>query len=309
MKHVASLAAALIVASASAAHAGSAWTAAKGAVPKDTAVLVGIDLVQVQKSSLFQMAMPMVLGKAPELKDALSTIKSACKMDPMQVVQNVVIATDADQEHGAIFFGVNGLDTAKMVSCMEAVAKEKGKKDAKVLAKQDGAITELSVQGDSGMSTVYVSWIGKDVFVLPLQFDSKADLKTWTSGAKGLGKSKVARGAGKVNTAAAAWAVSGMPKDLDDTTKMKSGYASVTMKGGKLGVDIRLQLASAAAAKALAEKTQKDLANATAQTSIDPSIKAILATAKVAAVGDEIAMSGTVPENDVFSLVGELMNN
>jgi hypothetical protein len=305
---LASVAAACVVLSASAAHAGSAWTAAKGAVPKDTAVLVGIDVVQVQKSSLFQMAMPMVLGKAPELKDALSTIKSACKLDPMQVVQNVVIATDANQEHGVIFFGVSGLDTPKMVSCMEAVAKEKGKKDAKVVAKQDGAITELSVQGDSGFKTVYVSWIGKDVFALPLQLDSKADLKTWTTGAKALGKSKVARGAAKVNTGAAAWAVSGMPKDLDDNTKMKSGYASVTLKAGKLGADVHLQLESAAAAKALADKTQKELTEAAAQTSIDPAIKAVLTTTKVAATGDEVAVNASIAETDVFTLVGALMS-
>ena len=57
----------------------------------------------------------------------------------------------------------------------------------------------FSVQGDTGFKTVYVSWIGKDVFALPLQFDSKADLKTWTTG-KALAKSKVAKGAGKVNT-------------------------------------------------------------------------------------------------------------
>ena len=307
MKQIVSLTAACLVATVSAAQAGTAWSAAKGVVPKDTAVLVGFDVVQVSKSSLFQMAMPMMMSKSPDLKDALSTIKSACKLDPMQVVQNVVIATDANQEHGAIFFGVNGLDTPKMVSCMEAVAKEKGKKDAKVVAKQDGAITELSVQGDTGFKTVYVSWIGKDVFALPLSFDSKADLKTWTTG-KALGKSKVARGAGKVNTGAAAWAVSGMPKDLDDTTKMKSGYASVTLKSGTLGADVHLQLESAAAAKALADKTQKELTSAATQPNVDATLKGVLTSTKVASTGDEVAVSASVAENDVFSLVGALMS-
>lgn len=306
MKYVASLAAAALIASVSAAHAGSAWTAARGAVPKDTAVLVGFDLAQISKSSLFQMAMPMMLGQAPELKDALSTIKSACKLDPLQVVKNVVIATDANQEHGAIFFGISGLDTPKMVSCMEAVAKEKGKKDAKVLAKPDGAITELSVENDASFKTVYISWIGKDVFALPLQFDSKADLKAWTTG-KALGKSKVARGAGKVNTGAAAWAVSGMPKDLDDTTKMKSGYASVTMKAGTLGADVHIQLASPAAAKALADKTQKELTDA-ASSQTDATVKGVLTSTKVAATGDEVAVSASVAENDLFALVGALMS-
>ena len=307
MKHVTSLAAVCLLGAVSIAEAGSAWTAAKGVVPKETAVVVGLDLAQLSKSSLFQMGMPMLLGKSPELKDALSTIKSACKMDPMQVVQNVVIAADADQEHGVIFFGVKDLDTAKMVACMEAVAKDKGKANAKVVAKQDGAITELSVQGDTGFKTVYVSWIGKDVFALPLQFDSKADLKAWTTG-KALGKSAVARGAGKVNTGAAAWAVSGMPKDLDDTTKMKMGYGSVTLKAGTLGADLHVQLDSAAAAKATAEKTQKELSAAASQPGVDPTIKTVLTATKVTAVGDEVAVNGSIAESDVFTLAGALMS-
>lgn len=305
MKQIASLAAACLVAvSAAPAHAGTAWTAAKGVVPKNTAVLLGFDVAQVSKSSLFQMAMPMLMNQSPDLKDALSTIKSACKMDPMQVVKNVVVAADADQEHGVIFFGVSGLDTPKMVACMEAVAKEKGKADAKVVSKQDGAITELSVQNDTGFKTVYVSWLGKDVFALPLKLDSKDDLKAWTTG-KALGKSKVARGAGKVNTSAAAWAVSGMPKDLDDTTKMKSGYASVTMKAGTLGADVHIQLESPAAAKALADKTQKELA--AAQANADATLKGVLDSTKVAASGDEVAVSAAVAEKDLFSLIGALM--
>lgn len=308
MKQIASVAAAGLLLSLGTAEAGSAWSAAKGAVPKDTAVLVGFDVAQVSRSSLFQMAMPMMLAKSPELKDALSTIKSACKLDPMQVVKTVVIATDADQEHGAIFFGVSGLDTPKMAACMEAVAKEKGKADAKVVATQDGTITELAVQGDSGFTTVYVSWIGKDVFVLPLQFDSKADLRTWTTGARGLGKSKVARGAGKVNTGAAAWAVSGVPKDLDDATKMKSGYASVTMKAKTLGADIHIQLESPAAAKALADKTQKELAAAAGQPDLDATLKGVLASTKVAAAGDELAVTSSVAEADVFTVIGALMS-
>lgn len=142
--------------------------------------------------------------------------------------------------------------------------------------------------------------------MLPLQFDSKADLKTWTT--RGLARSKVARGAGKVNTNAAAWAVSGVPKDLDDATKMKSGYASVTMKGGKLGANVHLQLDSAAAAKALADKTQKELNEAAAQASMDAAIKAVLTTTKVAATGDVVAVSASIAESDVLTLVGALMS-
>jgi hypothetical protein len=112
---------------------------------------------------------------------------------------------------------------------------------------------------------------------------------------------------GKVNTSAAAWAVSGMPKDLDDKTKMKMGYGSVTLSGGKLGADLKVQLSSADAAKAAAEKAQKELTALAAGDGLDASLKAVLTAVTVNAVGDELQIKGSMPESDVLQLVGALM--
>lgn len=283
------------------AEAGPAWTAAKANLPKETAVLVGLDLAQLQKSSLFSFGFPMMLSQQPELKEALELVKSTCKLDPMKIVKDVVIGADENQKHGAIYISVDGLDQAKLVSCLDAVAAAKGKKDAKVAVKTDGKITELTV-GDKSM---FLTWIGTNVIVVPHEFTSKADLQAWT-GAKTLAKSKVARGMGKVNTSAAVWAVSGMPKDLDDKTKMKMGYGSVTLSGGKLGADLKVQLSSAESAKAAAAKAQKEL-TALASGDLDASLKAVLTAVTVNAVGDELQIKGSMAESDVLQLVGALM--
>ena len=303
MASLRTLAAVALVSSISlAAEAGPAWTAAKANLPKDTAVLVGLDLAQLQKSSLFSLGFPMMLSQQPELKEGLELVKSTCKLDPMKVVKDVVIGADDNQKHGAIYIAVDGLDQAKLVTCIEAIAAAKGKKDAKVAVKTDGKIIEVGV----GDKATFLTWIGSNVIVVPIEVSSKADLQAWT-GAKGLAKSKVARGMGKVNTAAAAWAVSGMPKDLDDKTKMKMGYGSVTLSGGNLGGDFHVQLASADAAKAAAAKAQQELTTLAGSDGLDANLKAVLTAVTVKAAGDELQIKGSMPESDVLQLVGALM--
>jgi hypothetical protein len=303
MASLGSLAAVALVSTISlTAEAGPAWTAAKANLPKETSVLVGLDLAQLQKSSLFSFGFPMMLSQQPDLKEGLELVKSTCKLDPMKIVKDVVIGADDNQKHGAIFLSVDGLDQAKLVACLEAVAAAKGKKDVKVAVKTDGKITEIAV----GDKSVFLSWIGTNVIALPIEVSSKADLQAWT-GAKALAKSKVAKGMGKVNTSAAAWAVSGMPKDLDDKTKMKMGYGSVTLSGGKLGADFHVQLASAESAKAAAEKAQKELTGLASSNGLDPSLKAVLLAVTVVAAGDELQIKGAMPESDVLQLVGALM--
>src|SRR4051812_46117478 len=203
-----------------AARAGSndAWTAAKANLPKDTMVLLGLDLAQLQKSSLWSLGFPLILSQQPDIKAALDTVKASCQLDPLKIITGLVIGTDANQQHGAIYISVTGLDQAKLTSCFQVVAK------GKPTIKTEGKITELS----SGDKTLYLSWIGTNVLVLPFELGNKADLGTWTAGAKALTKSKVARSMGKVNTSAAVWAVSAVPKDLDDNQKMKGGYGAIT---------------------------------------------------------------------------------
>jgi len=295
--------AALLVAIPLRAHAGdkAAWTAAKANLPKDTTVLVGLDLTQLTKSSLFTMAFPFILGQQPDAKEGLELVKKHCNLDPLKVVSSVVVGTDDAQKHGALFISLNGVDQPKIVSCMEAVAKAKGN-DTKVGVTTDGKITELAV----GDKKIYLTWIGTNVIVLPLDFASKADLAAWTG--KGLAKSKVAKGMGKVNTGTAMWAVSAVPKDIDDKTKMKMGYGSIAMANATISADLHVQLGSAADAKAAAERSQKDLATMAQNPSLDPKLQKLLGGVSVASAADEVQVKGAIPESEVFGLIMALKN-
>ncbi len=280
---------------------GAAWTAAKSNLPKDTTVLVGLDLVQLTKSSLFTMAFPLMLSQQPEIKDGLDLIKTSCNLDPLKVVQGVVFGTDDTQKHGAIYIAVDGLDQPKIVSCLEAIAKAKGK-DTKVAVKTEGKISELTL----GDKTIYLSWIGTNVLVLPLEITNRADLAAW-SGVKGLARSKVGKAMTKVNTGGAMWAVSAVAKDLDDKTKMKLGYGAMTLASSKIAADLHVQLDSAVSAKAAADKAQKELSTLAASPGLAPNLKTVLTAVTVTAAADELQVKGSMPESDVLSLVGALM--
>jgi len=284
------------------AHAGdkAAWTAAKANLPKDTTVLVGLDLTQLTKSTLFTMAFPLILSQQPDVKEGLDLIKSTCNLDPLKVVTNVVVGTDDTQKHGAMFVSLAGVDQPKIVSCMEAVAKAKGN-DAKVGVTTDGKITELSV----GDKKVYLTWIGTNVIALPLDFANKADLTAWT--AKGLAKSKVGKAMTKVNTGSAMWAVSAVAKDIDDKMKMKLGYGSVAMGSSTITADLHVQLGSAADAKAAAEKAQKELTTLAQSPGLAANLQKLLGGITVTSVTDELQVKGSMPETEVLQLVGALM--
>ena len=195
-----------------------------------------------------------------------------------------------------ILVSLSGVDQPKLVSCLEAVGKAKGN-DAKVGVTTDGKITEL-VMGDK---KVYLTWIGTNVIALPLDFANKADLMAWT--AKGLAKSKVGKAMTKVNTGNAVWAVSAVAKDLDDKVKMKLGYGSVAMANATITADLRVQLGSAADAKAAGEKAQKELTARSQSPDLAANVQKLLAGITVTAAADEVVVKGTIPESEVMSLV------
>ena len=294
--------AALLVAVPLRAHAGdkAAWNAAKTNLSKDTTVLIGLDLTQLTKSTLFTMAFPMILSQQPDVKEGLELLKTTCQLDPLKVVTNIVVGTDDAQKHGAMFVALDGVDQPRIVSCLEAVAKAKGK-DSKVVVTTDGKITELSV----GDKKVYLTWIGTNVLALPLDFANKADLAAWTT--KGLAKSKVGKAVTKVNTGNAIWAVSAVAKDLDDKTRMKLGYGSVAMANATITADLHVRLGSAADAKAAAEKAQKELTTLSQSPGLAANLQKLLAGISVTSITDEVQVKGAMPESEVLQLIGALI--
>src|SRR5262249_46509994 len=122
-----------------------AWTAAKAGLPADTKLVIGVDVAAVQKTQLFATYFPKVRDK-PEAAKVLDATKDGCKLDPMAIIQSVVVATAEDQEDGVMYVATTGVDKAKLSSCLVATAKTDDK-DAKIAIKSTGNVTEVT-KGD-----------------------------------------------------------------------------------------------------------------------------------------------------------------
>lgn len=283
------------------ADAAKAWAAAKANLPKETSVVVGLDLTRLTSSSLFKMAFPLLMSREPEIKDGLELVKTTCKIDPLTAIEGAVIATAKDSKDGAMYLALDGVDEPKLVACLEAIAKAKKLDAVSVTTTRDGAIAELTMGSDK----IYAKWIGKDVLVLPLDIDNKAQLKRWAGTKHGLAKASVAKAVGKVATKAAVWMVTAAESDLEGV-KMKLGYGSLDTAAGALTADMHVVAASAAEAKAAADKIQKELA-AIAQGQNASGLAAVLKGITVTAVKDELVIKASILEKDLLALAGAFM--
>lgn len=285
------------------ADAAKAWTAAKTNLPANTEVVVGLDVATLAKSSLFQLAFPMILAQQPDIKSGLELVKTTCKIDPLTAINGMVAGTDKEQKQGAIFIAVTGLDEAKIVTCLEAIAKAKGAKDAKVAVTKDGGITELTM----GTDKLYLSWIGKDVIVMPLTPGDKAQLVTWTGGKKALAKAPVGPSVAKVDTRSAIWAVSSVERDLEGM-KMKGGYGGLAMAKGKLTIDLHIAMPNAVDATTVADKATAELAVKTNGPGLAPALKPLLEAVMIKSAAAEVVIKASFPEGDLLALAGALMS-
>ena len=280
------------------ADTSKAWTAAKTGLPADAKIVIGIDLAAIQKTGLFATYYPKLLEKA-DVSKMISTMKGgACKVDPLTAVQGMVVAMSADQQDGAIYLAVSGLDRTKLSSCLQAAIQEKADKTAKVSLKQDGNITQVS----DGKDTTFIGWAGKDVIVVSLHAQDKPSLVKWMGGKGTLAKSELGKSLGKLNTAATLWGAGEATKEVEPGVTVKGGYGAVTFAKGNLDADVHAVMASAAQAATMATSTKKQLDEAK-QGQLPPAIVTMLKAVTIAPANDEVVLKGSFVEKDLLGIL------
>lgn len=101
---------------------------ALAAMPKDTEVILGIDIGKLRGSDLFKKYEPMLMQA---IGDDLKKFKDTCGFDPMQKLSGVLIGgkgSGGDMSQGTIF--VRGFERAATIECLkkhEAAQKAAGK--------------------------------------------------------------------------------------------------------------------------------------------------------------------------------------
>lgn len=269
-----------------------AWAAAKKHLSGAPAIVGGVNIVELGKSSIVKMALPLA---APDVKKAIDQLQRVCGIDAWKTVEAVAWGSDKDFDDGVVFVAVKGLDQAKVSACAEAIAKDDGDAAAKVTATTEGAITALS----TGKTTYHLMWIGKDVIAMSIDPTDKAQLARWTPKKGALARSKVGKLAGKVNTRATLWAAKTGEEEYEGT-KIKATYGSLSLRGGKVAVDVHVAFDGAASSKAMADKLAAGLAGSA-------DLKAIADRISIKAVADELVVKANVTESEVMQAAGSLM--
>jgi hypothetical protein len=289
------------------ADASRAWAAAKAGLPADAQVVIGIDVATVQKTQLFATFYPK-LRDQPEFAKVLDAIKDGCKIDPLAVIQGVVVALSRSQDDGVLYFALSGIDRTRLSSCLQttaqtaALAPEAGDKPAKVTVKQDGNLTVVN-RGDQ---TGYFGWIGKDVLVVTLHATDKASLTRWIGGKGALAGSDVGKNLARVNTRAAVWGSATGTREVQPGMTTRGGYGAVTYAKGQLSVDFHAVMqdagqAGAASMKANQQLSQVGLLKATGQLPLE--LVTVLQAITVSADNDEVRIKASVAEKDLLGAI------
>jgi hypothetical protein len=286
------------------AEPSKAWTAAKAGLPADAKIVIGVDLAAIQKTQLFAALYPKLLAKADASK-VIESVKTACKIDPLAAVQGLVVATSADQQEGAVYLAISGIDRAKLSSCLSLAVQGMADKNTKISVKQDGNVTQVS----DGKDTAFVGWAGKDVLVVSTHERDKPSLLKWMGGKGGLAKSDLGKRIAKVNTSAALWGAGEGDKELQPGITAKGGYGAVTLSKGNLDTDLHAVLATADQAKTMANTAKQQLDAAKLAPQLPPGVGAMLKTVTVTAANEEVVFKGSFVEKDLLSAIEFVMAN
>jgi hypothetical protein len=284
------------------ADASRAWAAAKAGLPADAKVVIGVDFGAIQKSQLFATYYPKLRDK-PEVSKILESMKTTCKLDPLTTVQGIVVATSGDQNEGAVYLSIAGVDRARLSSCLQT-AGQAVDKTAKVSIVQDGNITALTENTD----TSFFGWVGKDVIVVSTRGKDKASLLKWMNGKGGLARSELGKSLAKVNTSAAVWGAGETTKEIQPGITARGGYGSVSFANGNVNADVHGVMASPAQATTMASTANKQLVEAKQGGGVPPQIAAMLKAVTISAAKDEVIVKASVVEKDLMAVLALAMS-
>ena len=275
------------------------WTAAAKVRPADTKMIVGVNVVTIRQSTIFNTLFPTLMASEKDAQQVLDVIKGSCGIDALTAITDATVAM-TDGEKGGIFLALNGVDEKKLTTCMVTVGKKMA--NATITAKRTGNVVEYSESGKS--DKLYVGWIGADVLVIATDPQDRTLLDKWMGG-KGALNADMARGVKGINAGAAMWVVAMEKTTISPTATSKGGYGSLDLAGGTLTLDGHMVLSSAKEASAAAVELNKQLAGMSGN--MPPDVAKMMKSVKIAASGDEIVAKASVAEKDLLNLMGMLM--
>ena len=282
---------------------GDAWAAARGMLPANPYVVMGVNVATIKSSTIFQQLYPKMIEQSGEAKQGLEMVKTDCGINVTEAIQGLVVAIDESQK-GIILISTKGVDQAKINDCLTKVAAKE--KKTITAGKPDGqGIVEYTSSGET--DKLYIAYLPKGVLAMSTEPKDKALLVKWLGG-KGVDTKSPAGGAlGKVNTGAALWGVVAKEQKLEDGMNMKAGYGSADVTGGNINADVRLVLGSAKEATDAVVKANTQLEEAKKGGGIPPALQNVIKTLKITSAGEELQIKASMAEKEALGLIGMAM--
>lgn len=278
------------------------WTAVKKVIGKGDTVVIGIDLAKLRTTAAFKAGFNMLMDGEPEAKQVFDTVKAECGFDLTTTVSDLTVVMQGE-DNPLIAFGLDGVDEAKVITCVGAVAgKMTGNPGVKMTGTKKGKITEYSVAGEP--KKLYVAWLAKDVMAFTEDPNDKRNLEGRVAG-KGA-KGDLAKFIGRAGTSAAFWFAVAQ-KTVEDGRTILGGYAKVDLTGGVMNIAGAVVMAKAADASAFATMGQDAMTSAKQEMATkSPELGRALATVKIVAKATEVLISGSISDKDIGVIVPQL---
>jgi hypothetical protein len=282
------------------------WTALKNKIPANANVVVSVDVTQLAKTSTYQTAIQTFLDQEQDAKMGFELFKTSCGVDVTTVVTDVTVMGLLDvkgqDERALIAVGLNGVDKAKLQTCMQALA-DLDKKGAKLTAKTKGKITEFSVEGET--KKLYVAWLAKDVIAFTTEPEDKAILTKMIAGkaAKGDLKKFIAK---TTSTSAAFFSVA-KADVIPDIGNFKGVYGNIDLASGSINLKANVVVDTADAATKLATVATQEIKKASTEVQKQmPDFAKAIGASTATANGTEVTISGSITEKVLLSIIPQL---
>lgn len=231
--------------------------------PKETNMVVGINLGQISASQLYkQFIEPKIKAEADK---EFAEFKAECGFDPMTTIKSIVIGgvmdNNMEPDEDKMLMVIKGVTRDQAVSCAEKMAK---KEDSEVEITQEGNFTKV-VNKEKG-KTMWVAWLDDSTMALSGEED-KAYLEKRISGADGVDQNKDLMDLlGNTDQSAGIWLAVQKPEGAESPggVEFKGAFASVNLSGG-LKVDAGIRQGSPDEAKQTVGQATQMLEQAKAQ--------------------------------------------
>lgn len=277
------------------------WTAVQKSINSSATIVFGVNLKPIRATATYTAGLQMLLSEEESAKQAFEMIKSTCNIDVPTAVADATFVMKED-EKPLVVLGLDGLDEAKVVGCLEKIGGQMaGKGDLKLTKKKVGKLTEYSMPGEK--KKLYVAWLAADVLAFTDDPNDKGKLTKMLGGkpAKGI----VGTGLGKISTAAPIWA-SVAKKEKEDIGTILGGYGQVDINAGVITLTGHVIWSKPAEATAAVADAQKGLAEAKTKAAKSPGVLKVLNTVTVSANGKEIDLKASVDDKEIIKLLPEL---